>query len=241
MARWTPNERTCFQTTATMGCLELHQQKGCMFARGAQDNNTSKLLRWKVVPCTDFLQGNVNVKDTAMTDFELQSIEHHNALLSEEYNAHPRKTSFSESTANIMRSSHPQWKIGVRYCALSGGLVFLMNTIFLLVGESCAGFPALSSNGGKRILYSGHCDTTKNLNIGVHLLINLLSTVLLGASNYCMQCMSAPTRAEVDRSHTRFKWVDIGIPSIRNLSRIRGLRVVLWLLLGLSSLPLHLL
>jgi glutaredoxin-related protein len=68
-----------------------------------------------------------------------------------------------------------------------------------------------------------------------------LSTILLGASNYCMQCMSAPTRAEAEQAHAKFRWVDIGTPSIRNLGKIRGLRVVLWLLLGISSLPLHLL
>lgn len=176
-----------------------------------------------------------------MTSVELQSTEHHDALLSNEYNSYPPKTSLIKSTANELRSRHPRWKIGVRYCALSGSLVFLMNTIFLLVGEGRAGFPSLSSNEGKRVLYSGQCDTTKEINIVIHLLINVLSTVLLGASNYCMQCMSAPTRAEADRSHASFKWVDIGIPSVRNLGRIRGLRVVLWLLLGLSSLPLHLL
>ncbi len=116
-----------------------------------------------------------------------------------------------------------------------------MNTIFLLAGEGQSGFPALESNEGKRVLYDGNCDTTKKVNIGIHVLINILSTILLGASNYCMQCMSAPTRAEVDRAHAKFRWVDIGIPSIRNLIRVRGLRVFLWLLLGLSSLPLHLL
>lgn len=177
-------------------------------------------------------------KGVAAADIELQSLEHRDALLSDEYNAHPRKAS---SESSIVRSTHPRWKIGVRYCALAASLVFLMNTIFLLAGEGRSGFPTLDSNEGKRVLYDGQCDTTKKINIGVHLLINILSTVLLGASNYCMQCVSAPTRAEVDQAHANFKWVDIGIPSIRNLGRVRRLRVYIWLILGLSSLPLHLL
>lgn len=180
-------------------------------------------------------------KRATATDVELQSLEHRDALLSEDYNAHPRRSRSITSKGKGSRSTHPPWKTGIRYCALSGSLVFLLNTIFLLAGEGRAGFPPLSSNDGKRVLYDGQCDTTKKINIGIHLLINILGTILLGASNYCMQCMSAPTRAEVDRAHAKFRWVDIGVPSIRNLRKIRGLRVVLWLLLGLTSLPLHLL
>jgi len=54
-----------------------------------------------------------------------------------------------------------------------------------------------------------------------------------------MQRLAAPTRAEVDDAHAKKKWVDIGIPSIKNLLFIEKERVILWLLLGLSSLPLH--
>jgi hypothetical protein len=73
------------------------------------------------------------------------------------------------------------------------------------------------------------------------LLINALSTILLSASNYTMQCLSAPTRSEVDDAHSTGKWLDIGVPSVRNLGRIARKRVILWWLLGASSLPLHLL
>lgn len=181
-------------------------------------------------------------KGAGATDVELQSLEHRSALLSEEYNAHPRERPSSIQSGNTdLRSVPPRWKIGIRYCAFSGILVLLMNTTFLLVGESRAGFPSFSSNQGKRTVYDGQCDTTKKINIGVHLLINVLSTILLSASNYCMQCMSAPTRKEAEQAHAKFKWVDIGVPSIRNLQKIRGLRVLLWLLLSTSSLPLHLL
>ena len=180
-------------------------------------------------------------KGARATDIELQSLEHRSALLSEEYNAHPRKASSVDLVIKKSDTTHPRWKIGIRYCALSASLVFLLNTIFLFVGEARAGFPSFSHNQGKRVLYDGNCGTTKKINVGVHLLINVLSTIILGASNYCMQCMSAPTREEAEQAHASFRWVDIGIPSIRNLGKIRGLRVVLWLLLGVSSLPLHLL
>lgn len=79
------------------------------------------------------------------------------------------------------------------------------------------------------------------MNSYLHFAINLLSTILLSSSNYCMQCLSAPTRKEVNTAHAKGVWLDIGIPSMRNLRYIDRRRVILWGLLGLSSLPLHLL
>jgi hypothetical protein len=54
-----------------------------------------------------------------------------------------------------------------------------------------------------------------------------------------MQRLVAPTRKEIDDAHAKRKWLDIGIPSVRNLTLINKTRVFLWLLLGLSSVPLH--
>ncbi len=65
--------------------------------------------------------------------------------------------------------------------------------------------------------------------------------MLLGASNYTMQCLSAPTRSEVDKAHSQGIWLDIGVPGVRNLRRISGVRITLWWLLAISSIPLHLL
>jgi hypothetical protein len=56
-----------------------------------------------------------------------------------------------------------------------------------------------------------------------------------------MQCLCSPTRQEVDRAHTRKTWLDIGIQSMRNLSRIGRLRMGLWIILAASSIPLHIL
>ncbi|MCJ1431301.1 hypothetical protein MMC27_000652 [Xylographa pallens] len=85
------------------------------------------------------------------------------------------------------------------------------------------------------------CSDSSQINTGLHLAINILSTLLLGAGNYTMQCLSAPTRAEVDQAHRQGLWLDIGVPSVRNIFRIGKGRVILWVLLGLTSLPLHLL
>ena len=89
-------------------------------------------------------------------------------------------------------------------------------------------------------LYVGSCREVSRLSLWIHLAINALSTLLLSASNYTMQVLVSPTREEIDRAHARRDWLDIGIPSFRNLRHISAVRVQLWSLLALSSVPLHL-
>lgn len=79
------------------------------------------------------------------------------------------------------------------------------------------------------------------LSSAIHIVINVLSTILLSASNYTVQVLSSPTRAEIDREHSKGSWFDIGVLSIHNLKRISWKRIFLCALLILSSVPLHLL
>ncbi|KAH3907651.1 hypothetical protein HBI56_180470 [Parastagonospora nodorum] len=69
----------------------------------------------------------------------------------------------------------------------------------------------------------------------------MFGTILLSGSSYCMQCMSAPNRKEIDEAHVIQRRLDIGVPSFRNFKHIRRGKLVLWALLGRSSFPLHLL
>ena len=88
-------------------------------------------------------------------------------------------------------------------------------------------------------IYEGHCSRTAKINTGLHVLINLLSTLLLGAPNVCMQLMVAPTRDEIDKARKKHVWLDIGIPSVRNLGCIKESRLVIVIILALSSISLH--
>ena len=90
-------------------------------------------------------------------------------------------------------------------------------------------------------IHRGDCQKVSDVTSVLHGLINLLSTILLGASNKCMQILAAPTRKETDKAHSGSIWLDIGVPSIRNVRHIAKTRVAVWFLLGLSSVPLHLL
>ncbi|KAK4249236.1 hypothetical protein C7999DRAFT_39652 [Corynascus novoguineensis] len=85
------------------------------------------------------------------------------------------------------------------------------------------------------------CSRAKSINTGIHVLINVLSTILLAGSNYCMQILSAPTREQIDEAHRKSKWVDVGVQSVRNIfGTVSAGNALLWVLLSLSSLPLHL-
>ncbi|KAF2475426.1 uncharacterized protein BDR25DRAFT_279479 [Lindgomyces ingoldianus] len=125
------------------------------------------------------------------------------------------------------------WRFGAINCAISASIVFLINFIVTIWGSA-------HKNANKGVLLEGDCDKVHQVNTGLHFLINLLSTILLGSSNYCMQCLSAPTRSEIDAAHAKGIWLDIGVPSVRNLRHISQKRVGLWVALGISSLPLHL-
>ncbi|KAL4992675.1 hypothetical protein BDW68DRAFT_184165 [Aspergillus falconensis] len=126
------------------------------------------------------------------------------------------------------------WKATLYLGSITSFTVLILN----LVMVCWASFR--HSDQGQSVLYSGNCDRAKEMGTGVHLLINVLSTLLLGASNFGMQCLSAPTRNDIARAHARNRWLDIGVPSIRNLWRIPRSRLLLWLCLVLTSVPLHL-
>ena len=97
------------------------------------------------------------------------------------------------------------------------------------------------SNDDINDIFQGDCSRTEKISAGLHVIINVLSTLLLGASNMCMQLLVAPTRSEIDKAHKDFVWLDIGVPSFRNLRYIGKERLVIWIILGISSIPIHLL
>lgn len=130
------------------------------------------------------------------------------------------------------------WKRGTTTSALIIFVIFIINvTVAAVCGAKLRG---LGHDSLIAPLVTGDCNSVKRSGIAIHLAINVVSTLLLGASNYCMQSISAPTREDVDAAHAKYAWVDIGIPSIRNLTWIKRRRLIVWLLLGLTSVPLHL-
>ncbi|KAF2489259.1 hypothetical protein BU16DRAFT_567439 [Lophium mytilinum] len=127
------------------------------------------------------------------------------------------------------------WRSTVAINAGSAVVVLLINVVFTI--GVALGPRFLDWQG---TLYEGKCSTSRSIGTLMHIMVNVLGTVLLSGSNFVMQVLSAPTRSEVDAAHARSIWLDIGIPSTRNLKYISKERVLLWSCLAFSSLPLHL-
>ena len=128
------------------------------------------------------------------------------------------------------------YKSGIKWCLASVLLVFIVNLLFLIIGLRRSRTP-----DGTGTLQKGQCSAIKRTDLWIHLFINVLGTAIMGASNYSMQCLSAPTRDDIDRAHASQTWLDIGIHSFRNVGKVCCLRRALWLALGASSVPLQLL
>jgi hypothetical protein len=75
------------------------------------------------------------------------------------------------------------WKFTIFLAFLASLTVLFFNIGFVLYSRT---------HGGQTntVLYKGDCGKVHRLNIGFHLLINVLSTALLGASNFGMVCIS---------------------------------------------------
>ncbi|KAM0717739.1 hypothetical protein Q7P37_007591 [Cladosporium fusiforme] len=101
-------------------------------------------------------------------------------------------------------------------------------------------FPHLRSDAeDEGTLKSGDCSKVKTYSRLIHVGINVLSSALVAASNFSMQILVAPSRYTIHEAHKNKKWVQVGVPSVRNLIRIEWYRSMLWILMALSSLPLH--
>ncbi|KAF5344560.1 hypothetical protein D9757_014882 [Collybiopsis confluens] len=138
-------------------------------------------------------------------------------------------------TVKSIKSRLPTgWRFGAWLATFQACFVLLANIIILIWSATKSGGSAIG------VVFQGDCDKVDQYSIVIHLVINILSTVLLGASNYIMQTLCAPTRDEVDSAHEKGIWLDIGLQSIRNLRYTSRVKRRLWIALSISSIPLHL-
>ncbi|KAJ5494808.1 hypothetical protein N7463_010895 [Penicillium fimorum] len=128
---------------------------------------------------------------------------------------------------------------GIQVCAIVASIVLGLNFILVIVAFSI-GYSKSSESGFLTVpLYVGSCSTTRNWSTGLHLLINGLGTFILSTSNYCAQFLAAPTRKDIDEAHARGSWLDIGVPSLRNIFTLETRKQILWALLMVSTIPIH--
>lgn len=128
------------------------------------------------------------------------------------------------------------WAAGLTRSTLTAGLALCANiALYSWV------YRTFNTKAGSGALLRGSCRTVHAADTVIHLVLNVVSTCILGASNYCMQGLIAPTRKEVDLAHARKRWVHVGVQSIRNIQIVSWGRRIKWLLLAFTSVPFHLL
>ncbi|OJJ42781.1 hypothetical protein ASPZODRAFT_76111 [Penicilliopsis zonata CBS 506.65] len=138
-------------------------------------------------------------------------------------------------------NEEPKWFRGVYLCAKASTVIFLLNTTLIAVAAGLARrYPSEGDFASSLVFYEGSCEVSKRWDVILHWAINFLSTVILAASNYCMQTLVAPTREEVDAQHVKYQWLDIGSASIRNLFIVGRYQFTLWLVLLMTTTPFHL-
>ncbi|KAI6598771.1 hypothetical protein MCOR06_001481 [Pyricularia oryzae] len=93
---------------------------------------------------------------------------------------------------------------------------------------------------GTSPIHRGRCKDTSRLSIILHLLLNIISTGIVASSNFFMQIVTSPSRPEIDSAHEYLRSVDIGLQSLRNVRWLSRSKKMCWLILLLSSMPIHL-
>ncbi|KAI5921707.1 hypothetical protein F4810DRAFT_677442 [Camillea tinctor] len=144
------------------------------------------------------------------------------------------KINDNEKTSRRIRTSKRIWVLMLQIIVVT--VVFLANLALAIYATT-----KYPSTNGVGLIYSGDCSVVNNLNYWIHLLINLFSTGMLSASNYCAQIQAAPTRKDIDHAHKQGFWLDIGVPSLKNIRYIKGRRWLSCIVLALTSIPIHLL
>ena len=86
------------------------------------------------------------------------------------------------------------WRVGILYGAATAFVVLLINIVTLAYASTRKNLPIDHyydgpinievvqepvNPEGRKTLYGGDCETVRKLNVSIHLLINILSTVLL--------------------------------------------------------------
>lgn len=83
---------------------------------------------------------------------------------------------------NLEKKHNPRlsgWRAGILSCSLTAFGVLIINLILMIWAIAKHKLDA-----GYGILYAGNCGQTRTINATLHILINILSAVLLSASNY---------------------------------------------------------
>lgn len=114
------------------------------------------------------------------------------------------------------------WRSGVVLNAVLSLVILIAGFVCFVVAGTKVAFLL-----GAMDLFTGSCSTAAHINWGLHALINVAVMVLLVGANYVFQVLSSPTRSEIAGAHESRRWLEIGVPSVRNFRHIGSGRAIL--------------
>lgn len=102
--------------------------------------------------------------------------------------------------------------VGERFSRLSGwrmsafiNTVLVSNVLFVLIFSHLILWAKSGNLNGYHIIHSGKCaeKSVGRLNTLLHLMVNILSSLVLASTNFFMQVLNSPNRAELDSVHEK--------------------------------------
>ena len=99
----------------------------------------------------------------------------------------------------VKHSRHDKWFSGWRMGAYSAACLAMVSLVINMAAAIWLRRHPNATSGLVQV-FTGDYDEVSKMDMWIHLLINAISTLLLGGSDYCMQCLCAPTRADPCRT-----------------------------------------
>ena len=131
------------------------------------------------------------------------------------------------------------WRFGV-FASIIAVTACLVAELIMLACAVAFNKPE-GNKHGIGVPYTGGCKNVERSATLLAIPINIISTILVATSNYVMQCLSAPTRKDIDRAHAAGSYLNIGISSVHNFLHNVSWKSALWLVLVITTVPIHLL
>ncbi|KAK3328492.1 hypothetical protein B0T19DRAFT_193129 [Cercophora scortea] len=120
------------------------------------------------------------------------------------------------------------WRGALLIFSIMAWVLFLANAAISIVLTIRGGGVVNDGSITDPTIRSGSCASVNSTDTWIHLAMNVNSAILLAATNFAMQAWTALTRSEIDQVHAEGETADVGIPSLRNMTRIRPTRFFLY-------------
>ncbi|KAH8157222.1 hypothetical protein CIB48_g11028 [Xylaria polymorpha] len=128
----------------------------------------------------------------------------------------------NSSQQSDLRRHFTGWRGGIIYDTLLTFLILIVGVVGLIIVVT-----RTRVFSGQLAIFTGDCGTANRIDIGVHVVINVFTVILLSGANYVFQILTSPTRREINEAHNRKQWLDIGVSSLRNFLHVSGFRAIM--------------